>query len=323
MNIFIVPIFKSEKWNTSDRLVQFHVLDIFLLSVKSTLSQYIKNMTNSDNEFKLVVGHRSRGRVRYKKTGLSSVSEVYNDQRAHGQQLVGKELTSSAAAGMIKGIKKEIKKIKYAQEQLSQLKTLIDSQEGKKIRIVCLGLGSPCRYVGSRHQFALLCLLLDTLSDATIDVYDPVFSETDIDLLKSFQMTPLTVNDEGKIECNDPSVYTIFYMPHCCRSLYANLLISNWDSSQLSNITIIGNSLRNYLLNAFNASARKSTECMRRLEPAMQIIALDTYPLHSDCFSDMCFMNFPKDELNKLKNSVWDSKPPTPTLDHEMAVGST
>eukprot|EP01060_Flectonema_neradi_P001704 TRINITY_DN11034_c0_g1_i1.p1 TRINITY_DN11034_c0_g1~~TRINITY_DN11034_c0_g1_i1.p1 ORF type:complete len:279 (+),score=25.92 TRINITY_DN11034_c0_g1_i1:94-930(+) len=277
-------------------------------------------MSQDDEEFKLVVGHRSRGRVKYKKTGIKDVTDIYADQRAHGQHHVGGELTSAAAEGMVKGIRKEMKKIKYANDLMTRLKQLADetTKRGQTFRIICLGLGSPSRYAGSRHQLALLCMLSDKILCKDVSLYDPAFTATDITLFDSFNMSQLDVNNEGKIPCSDPDVFTLFYMPHCCRSLYANLLISNWGVGQLSNIAIIGNTFSNYLLHAIDASARKSTEAMRRLNPLMESFLLAPYPLHADCFSDTSLMIFPLQELEK--HDIWNSVPPAPTLDHEMAV---
>lgn len=58
------------------------------------------------------------------------------------------------------------------------------------------------------------------------------------------------------IEVNERSCHSIdskaekrvlFFMPHCDKSLFNNLLWCNWDSDKLNNIYIMGNSFNNML----------------------------------------------------------------------------
>lgn len=55
-------------------------------------------------------------------------------------------------------------------------------------------------------------------------------------------MTPfLAPFQEGKRHIQDP---TLFYMIHCGKALYNNLLWSNWSMEGLANLVVIGNSFR-------------------------------------------------------------------------------
>jgi hypothetical protein len=47
---------------------------------------------------------------------------------------------------------------------------------------------------------------------------------------------------EGKRQCEKT---TVFYMPHCGKSLYNNLLFANWSPDRLCQLIIIGNSFSN------------------------------------------------------------------------------
>ena len=42
-------------------------------------------------------------------------------------------------------------------------------------------------------------------------------------------------------------VHTLFYMPHCGRAMYNNLLWANWSPQHLSKVAVIGNSFHSYL----------------------------------------------------------------------------
>ena len=43
------------------------------------------------------------------------------------------------------------------------------------------------------------------------------------------------------------AVPTVFYMPHCGKALYNNLLWANWQPELLSLLTIVGNSFQHML----------------------------------------------------------------------------
>lgn len=55
-------------------------------------------------------------------------------------------------------------------------------------------------------------------------------------------MTALSPLQEGKHSTNGSP--TLFYMVHCGKALYNNLLWRNWSVGALSNIVIIGNSFK-------------------------------------------------------------------------------
>ncbi|KAG9354557.1 hypothetical protein JZ751_001270, partial [Albula glossodonta] len=106
---------------------------------------------------------------------------------------------------------------------------------------VCYGLGSFSTCVNARYQLAMLLLLLDTLKilPEQCSVYDPVFTPGECEVLQGFGLIVLTENEEGKRPVSRP---TLFYLIHCGKALYNNLLWSNWSPQALSWLTIVGNS---------------------------------------------------------------------------------
>lgn len=40
---------------------------------------------------------------------------------------------------------------------------------------------------------------------------------------------------------------TLFYMPHCGKAMYNNLLWANWSPQNLSQVALIGNSFQSYM----------------------------------------------------------------------------
>ncbi|XP_072243088.1 SRR1-like protein isoform X2 [Leuresthes tenuis] len=110
----------------------------------------------------------------------------------------------------------------------------------QQLDCVCYGLGSFSTCVSARYQLAMLLLLLETgqipLHDCS--VYDPAFSHGERDVLRELGLTVLTENEEGKRPVTKP---TLFYMMHCGKALYNNLLWRNWRAQSLSQVMIIGN----------------------------------------------------------------------------------
>jgi hypothetical protein len=147
-------------------------------------------------------------------------------------------------------------------------------------RVLALGLGSVKDSRASQLQLAFLLLVCEKLekehggdgddatgSSSTIDqkqaiqveAYDPIFDEEDSKLLKSFQIAPLLVNVQGRYACQEA---TFVYMPHCTKTLYENLLRSNWSHEGLSRLWLCCNSLERY---ADRKNSDDLTPCISRI----------------------------------------------------------
>lgn len=115
-------------------------------------------------------------------------------------------------------------------------------------RVVCLGLGSPGESDKARAQLVLLSALVAG-STSVLEVYDPVLSEDDSELiaehLASLQVKTnarVPTKDELRASHDEP---VFFYMPHCPRSLYELVLELN-ASCPASAMLILGNRLDMY-----------------------------------------------------------------------------
>ncbi|CAI9596694.1 unnamed protein product [Staurois parvus] len=108
---------------------------------------------------------------------------------------------------------------------------------------VCYGLGNFASCVIARHQLAFLLLFLKQfkISYQQCYVFDPVFSLSEISVLQELDLKVISKNEEGKRGVQKP---TVFYMLHCGKALYNNLLWRNWSLEALSQIIIIGNSFK-------------------------------------------------------------------------------
>uniref|UniRef100_A0A493TH30 SRR1 domain containing n=1 Tax=Anas platyrhynchos platyrhynchos TaxID=8840 RepID=A0A493TH30_ANAPP len=115
---------------------------------------------------------------------------------------------------------------------------------GRPWRCVCYGLGRFGTCPNARHQLAFLLLLLQSMEvppDRCL-VFDPAFSELEVAALGELGLRLLPENEEGKHQVQDSP--TLFYMVHCGKALYNNLLWRNWAPATLSNMVIIGNSFK-------------------------------------------------------------------------------
>lgn len=121
------------------------------------------------------------------------------------------------------------------------------------MRLSLFGVGSFENSPSSRLQLALAALLRRDLlllpeSSAHADLFDPVLSAAECAAAAALGFTVPGVNDGCRRRADEP---TLFYMPHCEASLYDALLAANWEPpSQLRHVCVLGNSFRNYAIQA-------------------------------------------------------------------------
>ena len=93
-----------------------------------------------------------------------------------------------------------------------------------------------------------------------IEIFDPILNEIDKNFIRQIsKFHLLEINDEAKCsvkikssqingkDCNgsdDNEVFHLFYMPHCGKALYNNLLYANWTIDNLNRLYIFGNSFK-------------------------------------------------------------------------------
>jgi len=112
---------------------------------------------------------------------------------------------------------------------------LTQAATGSVQQLVCYGLGNFSTCPIARFQLALIGWLLEvlSLSDSASSccwLYDPRFTGSERSVLVSLGYRVIEVNEEAK---RVSIVRTLYYMPHCDRPLYNNLLWANWTSDGL------------------------------------------------------------------------------------------
>jgi len=110
------------------------------------------------------------------------------------------------------------------------------------LEIVCYGIGKFSSNSMSLCQLALLVLIKHQYNVSNVFVYDPLLSALEKDVLGCLGMQLVGSNEQGKRTVLKP---TLFYMPHCGRAMYNNVVWANWGSG-LASVAIIGNSFELY-----------------------------------------------------------------------------
>lgn len=195
-----------------------------------------------------------------------------------------------------------------------------------RINLICYGLGSVDDNICSRYQLALFQLIIDEINSINhqqinklnieqIEFYDPIFNKNDKFLLESILNYKISSQNEQcfkQIELvNDSKVLNIFYMPHCEKSMYNNLLFSNWQPERLNSLLILGNSFQTITTNTVD---NKMNKHYTFVQDSLDLIK--EIKINSDCdltsaFTDLSFHLFDTSRVNdeQLVNKLTINKP--------------
>ncbi|NXV78525.1 SRR1L protein, partial [Atlantisia rogersi] len=173
-------------------------------------------------------------------------------------------------------------------------------------RCVCLGLGRFGGCPAARAQLAFLLLLLEELGvpPARCALYDPAFSAPERAALAALGMRLLPENEEGKHGLEGSA--TLFYMVHCGKALYNNLLWRNWTQGALAKMVIIGNSFRGMEERLLSRILERDYSYIAKVLKGTEEAALPTHPRYLDTFNDTSVHWFPLPKLKELSPEVWD-----------------
>ncbi|XP_049434689.1 SRR1-like protein [Epinephelus fuscoguttatus] len=200
------------------------------------------------------------------------------------------------------------------EDPTDQLGSSRDGRLCQQLVCVCYGLGSFSSCVSARYQLAMLLLLLDAgqISLEDCSVYDPAFSSGERDVLRELGLNVLTENEEGKRLVTKP---TLFYLMHCGKALYNNLLWKNWSTQCLPQMIIIGNSFNGIRDRTIEREFQRDYGYIAQAVPACEERQLPCPSRLIDVFSDTAVITFPTSSLNRLPQSIW-AEPPEPQYQH-------
>ncbi|KAG6623739.1 Protein Kinase [Phytophthora cinnamomi] len=197
-----------------------------------------------------------------------------------------------------------------------------DEYAGEGVReptLVGYGLGSFCASSNAVHQLGFLVALKEALgagkATATAEVaagadkiqhraeiFDPAMNKSDAAIAESLDVSVIQDNEHGRRRV---ARNTVFFMPHCGKTLYENVLACNWGP-ELNRLVIIGNSFSAYGDRVLAAQERQELLLVRVL-PFLEEVPLScgVTKAHADfaryeaAFNDLSAHRFPSDSLSR------------------------
>lgn len=165
-----------------------------------------------------------------------------------------------------------------------ELNTVLTPHQNIKVSgIVCYGLGRLSSSRIARYQGALLLILKDHFQ-VPAEVYDPIFSAVDVEVLEVFDIKVLNRNEEGKRKVVET---TLFFLPHCGKELYNNLLWTNWNPSLLSRCVIVGNSFSTIVQNVPTRTLKEHYMFIYQAQDMFKELPLTSLVDYDDVFNDV------------------------------------
>ena len=155
-------------------------------------------------------------------------------------------------------------------------------------QIVSLGIGDPCSSLGARTQLSFLLKVCRKCGIESKVFSDPVLCGECAKLLSDWGFV---VDSEDKVGKYEFSSDVMFFMPHCPRFLFHNLLVSNWSVEKMKNVFIVGNSFAGYSENCRMLIQRVRTA----IEDLYDTEMIEDKPLDfgdNQFFSEMSMMTF-------------------------------
>ncbi|XP_009957951.1 PREDICTED: SRR1-like protein, partial [Leptosomus discolor] len=99
---------------------------------------------------------------------------------------------------------------------------------------------------------------------------------------------------------------TLFYMVHCGKALYNNLLWRNWSAGALSRMVIIGNSFKGIEERLLSRVLERDYSYIAKVLKGTEEVPLPAHPRYLDTFNDTSVHWFPLQKLEELSPEVWD-----------------
>lgn len=210
-------------------------------------------MLSSDDEWK-VVTKNDKKRVTRKRGPRLRLFQPASHPIVLGSEITDYHLLQETLASCVTALQQT----NFYDTLINQLDEILQRQPQLQpfSQIVCYGIGhfshtTADRFSASLWQLAGLVALRDYLEQTAGQpiktlYFDPSSSPFENDFLSQQkpQIHVLTENERGRRHLHGTP--TLFFMPHCPRKLYENVLVTNWEEFPTTLLVIIGNSLINY-----------------------------------------------------------------------------
>lgn len=169
---------------------------------------------------------------------------------------------------------------------------------------MCYGLGNFLENIQSRYQLGLLLTIKDEFKVKDCHIYDPKFTDTELQILAENGFESICQNEEGK---RNLLPGTFVFMPHCPKQLLNNLLWSNWEKVILTNCVIFCNSIDETVTITPNKVLNKVAYYINEISPyvLMEKQFCNDF-MYDDVFNDMALHIFPNEKLEDLEHIFWE-----------------
>lgn len=185
--------------------------------------------------------------------------------------------------------------------------------------LICYGLGRFSSCLIARFQLAFLLLLRDMLQ-VQCYVYDPLFSDTEKLLLDKMKLLVLHENEEGKRKISGKP--TLFYMPHCGKPLYNNVLWANWEPGELDKLVILGNSFQHMADSIPSRLLCQKAPFVLKILPYVLEKPVENSFRYTDIFNDTSVHVFPSQSCDIYPADFWTRGPEPVYSDDEIILAS-
>ena len=175
---------------------------------------------------------------------------------------------------------------------------------GNRIQeLVCYGLGSFSESYIARYQLVFLLLVIEEMDIPVCNchIFDPQFNDEEKVILQDLGLNIIVENEVGKRRCNTK---TLFYMPHCGKALYNNLLWANWGTN-LDNVVIIGNSFTSMVERTPQRLLEDTGHYILKIQPYMTEKEVPVTEKFEDVFNDTVIHIF-NDVNSKVSEDFWE-----------------
>lgn len=129
-------------------------------------------------------------------------------------------------------------------------------------------------------------------------IYDPILQDLENNLLEGLGCEIIQINEEAKRKV---VIKTLFFMPHCGKALYNNLLWANWKPDLLQNLIILGNSFADYQTRSLSNHLEKEAPYIFKLLPYVTEVPIKNKFAFENAFHGLSVHSF--DSCNQPKKS--------------------
>ncbi|ORX98484.1 hypothetical protein K493DRAFT_406578 [Basidiobolus meristosporus CBS 931.73] len=228
----------------------------------------------------------------------------YNTRKSRNRRRQRNEPPKVSTETVVEYVEDKIDTLKHSDFYAQLKEIIVPSQLPEFEDIICYGVGSFEQSRTSQFQLGLILLLRELLQfKGKLHSYDPVLTEIDLEVLQHYGIELIKTNEQAKRSVSGP---TLFYMPHCGKTLYNNLLASNWSRKAVANVYLIGNRLEMYHENEPTSKLRREVP---HIVEALDLIKCSPFPEEFDnntIFNDICIHQFLAEKVNAAEDSVFE-----------------